>query len=420
MNGAEALRGLGLGLVLVVIVAGMLLQVLARTVPAPGAGWWARACALAAPAIVLAGLAPYTPGPGSAGLRLLGEALMLLSLGALAEGLLRFGGRGGAWGAAVAATLLYLAAAAVLPQTGALPAGGLACAALALGWAAVALSAFFSFSALAPADRGPGRALLGIAATAAVAALAWGLRAHGLIDPEGPTSPARLPQAALLVLAVTFVACGLLAALLLSAVSLRLAEQLRRESIRDSLTGALDRRGFEQHTARLAALAAQLGQSVVVLMIDIDRFREINERHGRAVGDLALKSLAQLVQRAKRETDAFARLGGEEFCVVLPGTDVPGARVFADRLRRSFEAFEIDTGRSFLNCTISIGVAYASASTLVARELDLVDLLRQADEALDEAKRAGRNRVRFFASAEVMSSRLDSRLFTSTIPHPEP
>ncbi|MCV4698802.1 diguanylate cyclase, partial [Escherichia coli] len=76
--------------------------------------------------------------------------------------------------------------------------------------------------------------------------------------------------------------------------------------------------------------------------------------------------------RAKRETDVFARLGGEEFCLVLPGTDVPGAKVFADRLRRSFEALEIDTGRSFVSCTMSIGVAYACASALAEGRADIV------------------------------------------------
>ncbi|WP_119154517.1 GGDEF domain-containing protein [Caldimonas tepidiphila] len=409
MTAVSELHALAIGFALLMVLSAGLMEVLARTVPAaPGPRWWSRACLLA-----LAGLGMSAAAAWLEGIELLAPALWLLALGCVAEGLLRFGGRQGAlrWVAGLA--LAYLLAALLLRMRGetagqALFASGL----VALLWIVVGLAAL-----LRP-PRGQRVIHAGIAACAAAAALGWVL--HALLPARtGPTWRLFTDGVAVM-LWLQFVACGLLVPLLVLAESFRVTERLRREAIHDPLTGALNRRGFEKHTARLAALSAQLGQSLAVLMLDIDHFKQVNDQHGHQVGDLALQSLARMVQRAKRESDAFARLGGEEFCVVLPGTDVPGARVFADRLRRSFAAFEIDTGSSFLSCTVSVGVAYASADTLQAGGADLVDLLHQADEALYEAKRAGRNRVRFYASAEVMSSRLDSRLFTSTMPHPEP
>lgn len=412
MSSPEELRGLLLGCALLMALGLLLLLGLVRLLPGqPGPRWWALACLLALAAALLAEAAGRTGEAGLPGLMLL---CGLLALACVAQGLLRFGGGPAlAPGWLAVPVLLYLPIAwGVMSWTPPLQQALAASLAAALGWAGLA------GLALVLARRGLGELHAGVAACCLLGAAGWLLRA-GLLYRSGPRWRDELVLADSAALWISFVASGLLVLLLVLAVGLQLAGRLRRESALDALTGALNRRGFEQRTACLAALSARLGQSLVVLMLDIDHFRMINDWHGRAVGDLALKSLAQLVQRAKRESDAFARLGGEEFCIVLPGTDVPGARVFADRLRRSFAAFEIDTGRSFLSCTVSIGVAYASAATLQAGNVDLVDLLRQADEALYEAKRAGRNRVRFFASPEVRSSRLDSRLFASTTPSQE-
>lgn len=408
--GAPQYWGLLLALMLLSLIVLGLLALLRRVAAdQPGPEVWTRALAWVVLGMGLAGVAALQTGPAWRIAYAFGSGLLLLGIGLLGEGLRRFQGQR----MRMRGVLIVVAAAVsviLVFEAWGRSFGSLlwVSAMAALMWLNVGWVAWHSMR--------PGFLAihLGLLLSALVLAAGWITRGVVLAQAGPQHWREALPEANAWLLMLSFVASGTLALLFVLLVNFRLAEKLRAEAVRDPLTGALNRRGFEDRSSRLMALSAQLGQSVTVLVLDIDHFKNVNDQHGHQVGDLVLKALSALVHRAKRETDLFARLGGEEFCLVLPGTDVPGARVFAERLRHSFEVLEIDTGSRFLRCTMSIGVAYASAAMLQSQRVDLVDLLHQADEALYEAKRAGRNRLRFYASPEVISSRLDSRLFATT------
>lgn len=399
-----------LALLLLSMMALALIYMLRRVAPdQPGPQVWMRALGLILLGMVVAGGTTLQTGWAWRAVYVVGSGVLVLGIGMLGEGLRRFRGASARMRHLLALVLAAVAVALVFEFLGRPLHSLLWMSAVAgLTWLGVGVTAWRGLR--------PGfKAIhVGLTLSAGVLAAGWWVRGALLIQAGEQGWRDALPEANAWLLLLSFVASGMLALLLVLLVNFRLAERLRAQAVRDPLTGALNRRGFEDRSSRLMALSAQLGQSVTVLVLDIDHFKNVNDQHGHHVGDLVLKALSALAHRAKRETDLFARLGGEEFCLVLPGTDVPGARVFAERLRHSFETLEIDTGRSFLRCTMSIGVAYASAAMLQDQQVDLVDLLHRADEALYEAKRAGRNRLRFYASPEVLSSRLDSRLFAST------
>lgn len=408
--GAPQYWGLLLAMMLLSLIVLGLLALLRRVAAdQPGPEVWTRALAWVVLGMGLAGVAALHTGTAWRIAYALGSGLLLLGIGLLGEGLRRFQGQR----MRMRGVLTVVAAAVSVILV--FEAGGRSFGSL-LWVSAVAALMWLNVGWVAWHSMRPGFLAihLGLLLSALVLAAGWITRGAVLAQAGPQHWRDALPEANAWLLMLSFVASGTLALLFVLLVNFRLAEKLRAEAVRDPLTGALNRRGFEDRSSRLMALSAQLGQSVTVLVLDIDHFKNVNDQHGHQVGDRVLKALSALVHRAKRETDLFARLGGEEFCLVLPGTDVPGARVFAERLRHSFEVLEIDTGSRFLRCTMSIGVAYASAAMLQSRRVDLVDLLHQADEALYEAKRAGRNRLRFYASPEVVSSRMDSRLFATT------
>jgi two-component system cell cycle response regulator len=151
----------------------------------------------------------------------------------------------------------------------------------------------------------------------------------------------------------------------------------------DPLTGLHNRRHMLRHLEGL--LVGPGGMPVAVMMIDIDHFKAINDKYGHAEGDLALREVAELLRTRVRVFDSVARFGGEEFVVAMPGTRADEAMAAAERLRQAIAAHQV--GRHALNITVSIGVARGAPSTAPA------DLLHEADMALYEAKRSGRNRV---------------------------
>jgi diguanylate cyclase (GGDEF)-like protein len=125
-----------------------------------------------------------------------------------------------------------------------------------------------------------------------------------------------------------------------------------------------------------------------VIVLDIDNFKMINDRFGHATGDLTLQTIAAVCRIAKRDSDVVARIGGEEFAVMLPETDEEGARLFAERLCERVRASSSVIDGERVTVTVSIGIATNDADTT-----ELLHLLGRADEALYEAKRAGRDRV---------------------------
>lgn len=171
--------------------------------------------------------------------------------------------------------------------------------------------------------------------------------------------------------------------------NLQLRETLRRQSIRDPLTGLFNRRHLEESLARDLARADRDGSSLAVLMIDVDHFKRFNDEHGHAVGDLALKRVGETLSAFCRQGDLACRYGGEEFTVVLTQLEVETALARAESLRHQVSRIRVETRSGALApVTVSIGVALYP---LHAQSLSL--LIDRADEALYAAKQAGRDRV---------------------------
>lgn len=169
----------------------------------------------------------------------------------------------------------------------------------------------------------------------------------------------------------------------------RLVGDLDRAANRDLLTGLRNRRGFFASIEPLLAHARRHQGVAAVLMLDIDRFKRLNDRFGHAVGDAVLRTMGRTLQDTLRGSDVAVRWGGEEFCAVLVNTDGVGAHTTAERVRKRFaEACrEIEALRGG-RVSVSIGIAYAPLT-----ERDFETLQRKADEALYAAKQAGRDQV---------------------------
>jgi diguanylate cyclase (GGDEF)-like protein len=162
----------------------------------------------------------------------------------------------------------------------------------------------------------------------------------------------------------------------------------RREAVTDSLTGLANRRRFMEQLAGEARRRARSGRPVSVIVSDLDDFKLVNDHHGHETGDAVLRAFAGVLRATVREIDLAARLGGEEFAVLLPETDAEGAAVVAGRLRERLEQLQLSaTAKGHVTVTASFG--YASAPPLDRVE----DLPAAADEALYRAKREGKNRV---------------------------
>lgn len=175
---------------------------------------------------------------------------------------------------------------------------------------------------------------------------------------------------------------------LMALVVTRLTSELRRMSRHDSLTGLLNRRAMEELLYAQVQRSDRGGEPFAVMMLDIDHFKRVNDHHGHAVGDLALKHVAKLLRSSLREVDSPARFGGEEFVVLMPGTALAMAQPIAERLRERLSATPLAHATTQVSLSISIGIAQWGGSGD-----DLSQLLVRADTALFQAKRQGRNRV---------------------------
>ncbi len=167
-------------------------------------------------------------------------------------------------------------------------------------------------------------------------------------------------------------------------------QSARGEALNDPLTGIFNRRGFEARARKMFAAQEASGESACLLMLDIDHFKKINDTYGHLFGDKVLRGIAETLKSKVRGQDLIARLGGEEFAVLLAKTDLSGAWIVAEQIRQTVQQCKIhrlDTQEKIGGITISIGVAaYASG-------LSLPELLNQADKALYSSKEQGRNRT---------------------------
>jgi diguanylate cyclase len=170
----------------------------------------------------------------------------------------------------------------------------------------------------------------------------------------------------------------------------RALAEARREATTDMLTGLPNRRAFDEQLRRAAGQAMRSGEPLALLIADIDRFKAINDTWGHPVGDAVLRRVAQTIQACLTDPGQAARLGGEEFSALLPGTPLEAARQMAERIRLavSEKSFSVrSTGKELGAVTISIGVAlYHPGESLPC-------FVERADAALYRAKQAGRNRV---------------------------
>jgi diguanylate cyclase (GGDEF)-like protein len=181
-----------------------------------------------------------------------------------------------------------------------------------------------------------------------------------------------------LVMSITSI--GGLGALSLALNQVRIARHHQREAETDALTGLFNRRALFERSLRLRG-------SVAVAVFDIDHFKQVNDRHGHQVGDTVLQTFASLLAANVRDGDLAARLGGEEFVIILSEATMDQATQIAERVRESFAGQQFISASGSFVVTVSAGIAGGDSET------DIIALLRQADTALYDAKRSGRNRV---------------------------
>jgi diguanylate cyclase (GGDEF)-like protein len=179
--------------------------------------------------------------------------------------------------------------------------------------------------------------------------------------------------------------------------------QLRLCADKDSLTGVYTRRAFKDEARRMVALALRHHRPLSVISLDLDYFKHTNDTLGHAAGDQVLVRTVAGCSAQLRESDVIGRLGGEEFSILLPGTDQTGAMEVAEKLRLAIEANEIPIDKKTIKATASFGVAAMNSS---ARDMET--LLEQADKALYEAKAAGRNRVATWHSLPPREAQLNA------------
>ena len=162
-------------------------------------------------------------------------------------------------------------------------------------------------------------------------------------------------------------------------------EELEQAARTDSLTGLLNRRAFDEMLEREGERGQFAGAKLAVILLDLDRFKSINDTYGHAAGDEVLRRISGLLQQGTRPGDVLARYGGEEFVLLLRGAHLTEAKRIAERLRRSIE--ESFSGPSATQLTTSVGIAIAEPEETAAALMD------RCDRALYASKRAGRNQV---------------------------
>ncbi len=166
------------------------------------------------------------------------------------------------------------------------------------------------------------------------------------------------------------------------------ARQLNREALTDPLTGINNRRAYENRISEELQRFIRHGHAFCLLLYDVDNFKRINDRYGHAVGDLCLREIVKRIQPQLRESDFMARVGGEEFVVMLPETETSGAQQVAEKLRSSIEGIDFIHKAEKFKITISIGVTQVSPT-----DSQPAEIFDRVDGAMYHAKRKGRNRV---------------------------
>ncbi len=163
--------------------------------------------------------------------------------------------------------------------------------------------------------------------------------------------------------------------------------ELERLAVVDTLTEVPNRRGFFNILAPWMSLARRPGQPTSLIVFDFDSFKRVNDSYGHPVGDTVLRTIIEVCKTQLRDSDQLGRLGGVEFAVLLPRTELSAAALVAERMRAAIAANPVKTERAVINLTVSMGV------TTVRADDSNVSLFKRADEAMQTAKLTGRNRV---------------------------
>jgi diguanylate cyclase (GGDEF)-like protein len=223
-----------------------------------------------------------------------------------------------------------------------------------------------------------------------IASLMCALRViSALLDPRSVGEVMAADSALNLRTALLAVALAMtLHATLVGLVVARLVSELHRLSRHDALTGLLNRRAMEEALDTQLRRSQRTKEPFVVMMLDLDYFKRINDQHGHPVGDRALKHVAVLLQTEMRSSDSLGRFGGEEFVLLLPNTPMNQAAAVAEKIRDLLERSPLPSEGSTVTLSVSIGVAQWREATE-----DISRVLSRADAALFQAKVQGRNRV---------------------------
>lgn len=156
----------------------------------------------------------------------------------------------------------------------------------------------------------------------------------------------------------------------------------------DGMTGILNRRGLEDASGKMEGLCKRVHMGMAALLIDIDHFKKVNDKHGHLAGDDVLRHMTEVVKSVLRTGDVFGRYGGEEFAVFMPNTNESEASILAERIRAAIESTPFEEGKLSIPVTVSIGTADS-----VRAGYDFKGLIAAADATLYAAKKGGRNRV---------------------------
>jgi len=169
----------------------------------------------------------------------------------------------------------------------------------------------------------------------------------------------------------------------------RYIQKLEKEAVKDSLTGLFNSNQFKPFLKREFEMAKRYNRAVSLILVDIDNFKSYNDKYGHVEGDKVIRNIGRVMKRKIRGTDYVFRYGyGEEFAIILPSTDLKGARQVAERIRRTIENQKFRE-----KVTVSMGVA----TYLPPREMDYLGLLKLADAQLYRAKQEGKNKVCAFS-----------------------
>jgi diguanylate cyclase (GGDEF)-like protein len=362
------------------ILGTLLLFVWSQNMSTRALAWWGAAHLMRAGSVVLYGLYGTLPDIVTIDVA---SAILLTSYGVTWNGARIFGGRPTLWGALTAGAAAWVAACLLWPEFNQIPqARALASALIIATYAWLTAFEFWRGRTEGLVSRWP--AIYILFAHGAFFLLRSPLSSLVQIQ----TDNHMLTSAWLSVLSAESLLFPISISFILLAMAKERTELSHKNAAKvDPLTGLPNRRSFLQDAEELRSMRIALGQSIAVLMIDLDHFKSINDRYGHSVGDRVLQIFAVTARESLKSFDLIGRLGGEEFAVVIADGNYDNALAIAERIRIDFaEAAAVIEGNG-VGATASIGVA------LIGRSADEVSLLGEADRALYRAKDRGRNRV---------------------------